>query len=282
MSNGPTSQTILVVGGGIAGITAAVETAETGYDVILLEKSPALGGRVTRFSRYFPKLCHPTCGLEINYQRIRKNPRIKVITMARVESLSGQAGDYSVSVKTQPRYVNEKCTACGDCAKATDVEVSNDFNYGMDKVSAAYLPHEHAYPQRYVIAPEVIGTPDAEKIRDACRYGAVDLEETESVFELKVGAVIWATGWKPYDASKITPYSYDLSPGHHQQRGDGTPCCTRWANPGQDSAALQRGASQTGRIDPVRRIPRYKSSSLLLTDLLPRLDETCGLCARAV
>ena len=93
-----------------------------GYDVILLEQSPALGGRVARFNRYFPKLCHPSCGLEINYQRIRKNPRNKVITMARVESLSGQAGDYCVSVKTRPRYVNQKCTACGDCAKATDDE----------------------------------------------------------------------------------------------------------------------------------------------------------------
>ena len=212
MNQGPASQTILVVGGGIAGITAAVEAAETGYDVILLEQSPALGGRVARLNRYFPKLCHPSCGLEINYQRIRKNPRIKIITMARVESLSGKAGDYSVAVKTRPRYVNQKCTACGDCAKETGLEVANAFNYGMDKVSAAYLPHEHAYPQRYVIAPEVIGTPDAEKIRDACKYDAVDLEETEALIELKVGAVIWATGWKPYDASKITAYSYDLSP----------------------------------------------------------------------
>ncbi len=212
MNQGPASQTILVVGGGIAGITAAVEAAETGYDVILLEQSPALGGRVAAFNRYFPKLCHPSCGLEINYQRIRKNPHIKVITMAKVSSLNGQAGDYSVVVKTRPRYVNEKCTACGDCAKATEMEVSNSFNYGMDKISAAYLPHEHAFPPRYVIAPEVLGTPDAEKIRDACKYGAVDLEETETTFELKVGAVIWATGWKPYDASKITPYSFDASP----------------------------------------------------------------------
>jgi quinone-modifying oxidoreductase subunit QmoA len=212
LNQGPASQTILVVGGGIAGITAAVEAAETGYDVILLEKSPALGGRVARFNRYFPKLCHPGCGLEINYQRIRNNPRIKVITLAWVESLNGQAGDYSVSVKTRPRYVNQKCTACGDCAKATDVEVTNAFNYGMNKVSAAYLPHEHAFPQRYLIAPEVIGTPAVEKIRAACKYGAVDLEESETIIELKVGAVIWATGWKPYDAAKITPYSYDLSP----------------------------------------------------------------------
>jgi quinone-modifying oxidoreductase subunit QmoA len=212
LNQGPASQTILVVGGGIAGITAAVEAAETGYDVILLEQSPALGGRVSAFNRYFPKLCHPTCGLEINYQRIRKNPRIKVMTMAKVESLSGQAGNYSVSVKTQPRYVNEKCTACGDCAKATEVKVSNSFNYGMDKISAAYLPHEHAYPQKFVIAPEVIGTPDADKIKAACKYGAVDLDDTESTFELKVGAVIWATGWKPYDAAKITSYSYAASP----------------------------------------------------------------------
>ncbi len=211
MNQGPASQTILVVGGGIAGITAAVEAAETGYDVILLEQSPALGGRVSAFNRYFPKLCHPTCGLEINYQRIRKNPRIKVMTMARVVSLSGQAGNYSVAVKTMPRYVNEKCTACGDCAKATDVEVANDFNFGMDKVNAAYLPHEHAFPPRYVIAPEVIGTDAAEKIREACKYGAIDLDDCEATVDLKVGAVIWATGWKPYDASKITNYSYNLS-----------------------------------------------------------------------
>ena len=212
MSQGPASQTILVVGGGIAGITAAVEAAETGYDVILLEQSPALGGRVAAFNRYFPKLCHPSCGLEINYQRIRKNPRIKVLTMTSVVSLSGRAGEYAVSVKSTPRHVNAKCTACGDCGKASDVEVANPFNFGMDKVNAAYLLHEHAYPQRYVIAPEVIGTPVAEKIRDACKYGAVDLEETATVSELKVGAVIWATGWKPYDAAKITPYSYDASP----------------------------------------------------------------------
>ncbi len=212
MNHGPVSQTILVVGGGIAGITAAVEAAETGFDVILLEQGPALGGRVARFNRYFPKLCHPSCGLEINFQRIRKNPHIKIVTMATVESLSGQAGAYTVSVKTRPRFVTEKCTACGECARVVDLKVSNSFNYGMDEVRAAYLPHEHAYPQRYVIAPEVLGTPDAEHIKEACKYGAVDLEETERQFELKVGAVIWATGWRPYDAAKITPYSYDASP----------------------------------------------------------------------
>ncbi len=91
--SGLQSQTVVVVGGGIAGITAAVEVAETGYDVVLLEKGPALGGRVTRLNRYFPKLCHPTCGLEINYQRIRKSRRVTVMTMTEVERVSGERGN---------------------------------------------------------------------------------------------------------------------------------------------------------------------------------------------
>ena len=138
-NEGPRVQTIAVIGGGIAGITAAVEVAETGYDVVLLEKGPALGGRVGRLNRYFPKLCHPTCGLEINYQRIAKNPRLKVMTMAEVETVSGRAGDYTVRVKRAPRHVNAKCTACSACAEVAESEVRNDFNYGLDKVKAAGL-----------------------------------------------------------------------------------------------------------------------------------------------
>ena len=161
MAQGQESQTILVAGGGIAGISAAVEAAETGCDVILLEKSATLGGRVAQLNRYFPKLCHPACGLEINYQRLRNNPRIRVITMASVAEVSGKPGAYKVTVETQPRYVNARCTACGDCAKAAKTRVANPFNYGLDTVPAAYLPHPMAYPMRYAVAPEVIGTPEA-------------------------------------------------------------------------------------------------------------------------
>jgi quinone-modifying oxidoreductase subunit QmoA len=213
MSNaGPASQTILVVGGGIAGITAAVEVAEAGHDVVLLERGPALGGRVAQLHRYFPKLCPPACGLEINYQRIRTNPRIRLFTLATVAGVSGERGNFSVTVKTFPRYVNVNCTACGDCAKATDIEVADPFNLGMRKVKAAYLPHEHAFPLRYVIAPEAIGTPVADKIKAACNYDAVDLEEQEASFDLNVGAMIWATGWKPYDAGRIDEYAYGRNP----------------------------------------------------------------------
>jgi quinone-modifying oxidoreductase subunit QmoA len=166
---------------------------------------------VTKFNRYFPKLCHPTCGLEINYQRIRKNSQIKVMTMSVVEKVSGQRGDYSVTVKTAPRYVSAECTACGDCAGATETEVANPFNYGLDKIKAAYLPHEHAFPMRYVIAPEAINAGEGDKLKQSCKFGAINPDDQGETFDINVGAIIWATGWKPYDASKITPYSYDLS-----------------------------------------------------------------------
>ena len=209
MSNqGPSSQTILVVGGGIAGISAAIETAETGFDVILVEQSPVLGGRVSLLNRYFPKLCHPTCGLEINYQRIKKAKNLKVITMTSVEKVSGEKGNFQVTLKTRPRYVTADCTACGACSEAVSREIPNPFNYGLDKLKAVYLPHEHAFPMRYVIDPSVIGTPDADAAKAACKYGAVDLDEVEKTFEVNAGAIIWATGWRPYDARKLTAYDY--------------------------------------------------------------------------
>ena len=211
-NDGPKSQTILVVGGGIAGITAAVEAAEIGCDVVLVERGPSVGGRVAQLYRYFPKLCPPTCGLEINYQRIRKNPRIKLLTMASVARVSGTKGDYRVTIETRPRHVNANCTACGACGEAAETEVPDPFNYGMSRVKAAYLPHEMAFPLRYVIDPAVIGTPEAEKIKAACKYGAVDLDEQPGRFEINAGAIIWATGWKPYDPARITPYGYERSP----------------------------------------------------------------------
>jgi len=199
-------RSVLVVGGGMSGLSAALEAAEAGFPVYIVEREPYLGGRVARMNKYFPKLCPPACGLEINFRRIKNNPLVRFFTMAEVVKISGQPGDLDVTVKITPRYVNEKCTACGLCAEAAETDVPNPFDYGMSTVKAAYLPHEFAFPMRYVIAPNVLGTAEAEKIRAACPYGAVDLDMQEKVFDLKVGAVIWATGWMPYDASKIAYY----------------------------------------------------------------------------
>ncbi|MDO8605057.1 MAG: FAD-dependent oxidoreductase [Phaeospirillum sp.] len=204
----PRSRTIMVVGGGIAGITAAVEAAEAGYDVVMVEKSPTLGGRVAQMNRYFPKLCHPTCGLEINYQRIKKSKRISLFTLSTVAAVKGSAGAYTVTVKTEPRFVKTNCTACGDCGQAAESEIADPFNYGMKTVKAAYLPHTMAFPMRYVVAPEVAKTPEGERIKAACKIGAIDLDDQGSSFELEVGAIVWATGWKPYPAENLTAYRW--------------------------------------------------------------------------
>jgi len=203
-----TNETILVVGGGISGMTAALEAAETGKQVVLLEKNPALGGRTSQLYRYFPKMCHPTCGLEINLRRLKANPRVRVLTQAEVTGITGSAGDYTATVKLAPRYVNENCTACGACADAVKTEVDNPFNYNLGKMKAAYIPSAMAYPQRYVLHPSIIGTADAEAAKAACKYGAIDLDQKEETIEIKAGAVVWATGWQPYDAAKIQPYGY--------------------------------------------------------------------------
>ncbi|MDY0163685.1 CoB--CoM heterodisulfide reductase iron-sulfur subunit A family protein [Desulfobotulus sp.] len=212
LENSAPAGSILVVGGGISGLTTALEAAEVGYDVYIVEKTASLGGRVAQLNQYFPKLCPPTCGLEINYKRIRDNARIKVLTLSEVESVTGTPGSYSVQVKVNPRYVNENCTCCGECAKVCTAEIDNAFDFGMSKTKGAYLPHGMAFPQRYVIAPEIIGTDDAAKAAEACKYNAVDLSMQPKVLNLVVGSVVWATGWKPYDAAKIDNLGFGRYP----------------------------------------------------------------------
>jgi len=193
----------LVVGGGIAGMTTAIETAEIGRDVVLIEKSPSLGGRVAAMNQYFPKMCPPTCGVEINYRRIRGNEHIRVLTLTEVESVSGEPGAFEVTLKMSPRFVNDKCTACGDCAKVCDIERDDEFNHGLCKTKAIYLPHLMSYPMRYVVDPQFAGSDEMKKCVDACQYDAIELDMQPRTITAKVGALVWATGWKPYDAARI-------------------------------------------------------------------------------
>jgi len=211
-NGGPVSQSILVVGAGMSGLSAAIEAAEAGYDVYLVEKNPYLGGRVAQLHNYFPKLCPPYCGLEINFRRIKQNPRIRFFTMAEVQRISGEEGNFDVLIKLDPRYVNEKCTACGKCAEACSMEIDNPFNYGMDRVKAAYLPHDMAFPARYVLDPALVKSAEAQKVKESCPYDAIELDMAPKTLELKAGAVVWSTGWQPYDAAKLDTYGFRQYP----------------------------------------------------------------------
>ena len=196
------SKPVLVIGGGIAGLTAAVELADAGCDVILVEKSASLGGRVARMHQYFPKLCPPSCGLEMHYRRLRSSDRIAVLTQAEVQAVTGVPGDYQAFVEVRPRFVNESCTLCGACAEACHAERADEFNYGLAKTKAAYLPHGMAYPALYAI--DRAACPDGcSACQAACTYGAIHLDAQPEVRKLAVSAIIAATGWKPYDASRL-------------------------------------------------------------------------------
>jgi len=208
----PEAKPILVIGGGVAGMTAAADAAEVGYDVVLVEREAYLGGRVVRMHRYFPKMCPPTCGFEINARRIRQNPRITVHTLAEVEEITGSAGKFHVKIKARPRYVTGKHPIDDAVVEQVTSERDNDFNYGMDKTKALYMPHDQAYPALHVLDREALSDADAEMLKASAPDGAIDLDMVDDEIHVEAGAIIVATGWQPYDATKLDNLGFGQFP----------------------------------------------------------------------
>ncbi len=196
------SNAILVVGGGFSGLTAALEAAEVGYDVFIVEKSPFLGGRVAQLNKYFPKLCPPSCGLEIQFQRIKKNPRIKFFTQATVTQVTGAAGNYNVSVHIKPRFTAPHSADLALLASSLTNEVDcRGFELGMSKRKALYLSAPFAFPARYVLDKNAITPEDQVKLAKSMH---INLNEEPRDIELTVGSIVLATGWTPYDVTNLS------------------------------------------------------------------------------
>ena len=204
----PNNKPTLVVGGGISGITTAVEIAEVGKEVILIEQKPYLGGNVIKMNNYFPKLCPPACGLEINFRRIRQNSRIKYYTSTTLLEISGEKNNFSVKLSSAPRYVKDNCTACGKCVDVCPEERPDEFNYNFTKTKAIYLPHEMAFPAKFSIDDRYCKKESCKKCVEVCEYDAIDLSAKEEEFILEVSSVVFATGWKNYDAGLIKNLHY--------------------------------------------------------------------------
>ncbi len=201
--NAITPKPLLVVGAGIAGVTSALEAAETGCEVILVERDPSIGGRVLRNHNYFPKLCPPTCGMEINTRRLERNPRVRVMTDTEITQASKGGDGWSVTVKKAPAYVSARCTACGDCTKVCPQKVKDPFNLEMSEVPAIRMPHPDAWPHLFHITKSAC--PDGcDKCKSACKFDAIDLDAKATEETLEVSAVVVATGWHPYPIENLT------------------------------------------------------------------------------
>ncbi|MCF8226531.1 MAG: FAD-dependent oxidoreductase [Bacteroidales bacterium] len=202
---------ILIIGGGISGVTAAVELAEAGKEVILAERTSHLGGNVVKMHNYFPKLCPPACGMEINFRRIRNNTRIRVLTHAEVLSIEGVTGEKRVRIKISGKRVNDLCTACGECVEVCPEERPDQFNYNFGVTRAIYMPYPLAFPQKYEIDTHYCKGTGCAKCAEICAYNAIDLEAEDKVMDIDVHSVIVATGWENYDPSKIDGLNYEKS-----------------------------------------------------------------------
>jgi quinone-modifying oxidoreductase subunit QmoA len=208
----PDPKPILVIGGGIAGMTAAVEAAEVVYPVVLVESESFLGGRVIRSHRYFPKMCPPACGFEINTRRIRQNPNIAVHTLSTVEELTEEAGAFRARIKSKPRYVTGDVSVPPGVPEALTSVIPNAFNMGMDNTKALYMPHPAAFPSLHVLDKDALSEGDAAVLTEQLPPGAVDLDMEEREFWLDAGAVIVATGWRGYDATNLDHLGFGQSP----------------------------------------------------------------------
>lgn len=206
----PVSDKALVIGGGVTGMQAALDIAEMGYQVYLVEKEPSIGGRMAQLDKTFPTNDCSICILGPKMVEVSRNPNIELMTYSEVEEVDGYVGNFKVKVQHRPRYIDiDKCTGCALCSDVCPVEVPYDeYNAGIGSRKAAYVPFPQAVPLRAVIDKE--NCINCKACVKACERDAVELEQEPSYSELEVGIIVVAVGYDVYDPLPGNDYGYGL------------------------------------------------------------------------
>lgn len=213
----PVIQRSLVIGGGISGIQAALEIANNGFKVYLVEKSPSIGGRMAQLDKTFPTLDCSACILTPKMVDAARHPNIELLTYSEVTKVDGSIGDFKVKVNKKSRYVDvEKCVGCGECADACRLKgrIPNEFDANLSKRGSAYIPFPQAVPLKFTIDREHClfltkgKCGKAPRCQEHCPADAIDFDIKDEELELEVGTIIVATGYDTYDATQKPEYGY--------------------------------------------------------------------------
>jgi heterodisulfide reductase subunit A len=211
----------LIIGAGIAGIQAALDIADAGYRVYLVEKEPSVGGRMSQLDKTFPTLDCSACILTPKMVDVGRHPNIELLTYSEIVDITEEGGGFRATIRKKPRYVDiDKCTGCGECAAACRLtgRVISDFDAGMGKRAAIYVPFPQAVPLKYTVDPETCiyltrGTCGKTfKCKDACPSGAIDFEMQEEIIERQAQAIIVATGFDTVDPRVKPELGYGVYP----------------------------------------------------------------------
>jgi len=212
----PILRKALVIGGGVAGIQAALDLADTGYKVYLVEKEPSIGGRMAQIDKTFPTMDCSICILAPKMSDAGKHPNTELLTNSEVQEVKGYIGNFKVKVLKKPRYVTNECTACGDCSKECPATAPNEFDIGLATRRAIYTPFAQAVPSTYIIDKDLCLNKDnvitCDKCIKACERKAIDFEMKPETVELEVGTIIVATGADVYNPASLVEYGYTKFP----------------------------------------------------------------------